>query len=83
MASMAEQTEVLVWVKTARFSGVVITCSDHSSWHPRVSVRVLTYSDQDIDWSSSGSRRGSVSTGRTGQVHPEHPELPGGDSLRG
>jgi len=44
MVNMTEQTEVLMRAKTAGFSGVVITCRDHSS----CSMRVLFLSAQGV-----------------------------------
>jgi len=48
MVNMTEQTEVLMRAKTAGFSGVVITCRDHSSWAWASSMRVLSLSAQDV-----------------------------------
>ena len=61
MVSMTEQTEVLVRAKTAGFSGVVITCSDYSSWGPGVRVRALFFPSQGVDQAVLGSEDGSAS----------------------
>jgi hypothetical protein len=61
MVSMTEQADVLVRAKTAGFSGVVITCRDHSSWAPGVSVKVLFFPAQGVDWAVLGSKDGRPS----------------------
>jgi hypothetical protein len=61
MVSMTEQTEVLVRAKTAGFSGVVVTCLDHSSWGPGVSVRGLFFPSQGVDQEALGSEDGRPS----------------------